>query len=180
MSILNKKIQIPTAVIGKEKTFTVIGKSFFKTTNVYLSGLPFADQSTFFNPFTNVSRLSAKYPGFFGFQLPVSAYTSNNYNYITFTLPPATLPGFVDIIVENPAGYGALTKYVIKGTYNPYVPGTPNFFAYRPYVRPWEKGIRIVDTPEPVGPVPPEGDFIITIDGNILYTIDGLTIVPIE
>jgi hypothetical protein len=176
MSILNKKIQIPTVQVGKEKAFTVIGKSFFKTTNVYLSGLPVENQSTFFNPFTNVSKLSAKYPGFLGLQLPVSAYNSNNYNVITFTLPVIYGPGFVDVIVENPAGYGTLTQYAIKGTYNPYVPGTTQYAEYEPYVRPWGRGIRVIGISQPV----PGEVYIIDFNGDPLYTIDGLTIKPIE
>jgi hypothetical protein len=141
--ILLKKPYLPLIFTGESKSFSVYGKSFFKVTNVYLSGLPYSN-TTLFNPFSSVPRLSALYPEFYAIKLPTTAYTSNNDNTVTFTMPSASSGGFVDIIVENQAGYGALTRYAIKSTYNPYVSGTAEYEAYQPYIRPWSQGVLVV------------------------------------
>jgi hypothetical protein len=138
MNYLNKPYT-PVVFTSASKTFNVYGKSFFNITNVYLSGYPYQSQ-TFYNPFSSVPRLSANYPGFFGVKLLSSAYTTNNDNTITFTMPSATRPGYVDIIVENPAGYGKLTQYVVKYLYS----GEQSLQQ----LRPWSDGVKTLSSVE--------------------------------
>jgi len=123
-------------------TFKVYGKSFFNITNVYLSG-DTNFNTTFFNPFSSVPRLSALYPGFSGFELPADTYLSNNNNLLTFTMPPALNGGKFDIILQNHAGYGSLKQYSIKETYNPYLPSMPEYKTWKPYTLPFLSGVDI-------------------------------------
>lgn len=125
----------PVAFTSASKTFNVYGRSFYNIQAVYLSGLPYNNQ-TFYNPFSGVPKLSANYPGFFAVKLSSSEYTSNNENTITFTMPSAVRAGYVDVIVQNPAGYGKLTQYVIKELYA----GT----LTQSQVRPWHLGIKVL------------------------------------
>lgn len=125
----------PVAFTSATKSFNVYGKSFFRVTNVYLSGLPYENQ-TFYNSFSAVPKLSANYPGFFGVKLLSSNYQSNNDNTITLTMPSATRAGYVDVIVENPAGYGKLTQYVVKYLYD----NTQTQLE----LRPWSSGIKVL------------------------------------
>ncbi len=162
--ILLKKPYTPVVFTSATNTFSVYGKSFVKITNVYLSGAPY-ENTTFYNPFSSVAKLSAHYPGFFGVKLLSSTYTTNNDNTISFTMPSATLPGFVDIIVENPAGYGKLTQYVIKNLYS----GVQDLST----LRPWAHGIKVTKFEESqFQPL-----FVIITDNNdILITDTGDTI----
>lgn len=137
--IFLKKPYTPVAFTSASKTFNVYGKSFFNITNVYLSGTPY-DNQTFYNPFSSVPKLSAHYPGFFGVRLLSSQYTTNNDNTITFTMPSASKQGYVDIVVENPAGYGTLTQYVIKYPYS----GTQTQLE----LRPWSSGVKVLSGDE--------------------------------
>lgn len=125
----------PVAFTSASKSFSVYGKSFFKVTNVYLSGYPYENQ-TFYNPFSAVPKLSAAYPGFFGVKLLSSSYQSNNDNTITLTMPSATRAGYVDVIVENPAGYGKLTQYVVKYLYDN--------SQTQLELRPWSLGVNVL------------------------------------
>ena len=134
MNFLSKPYT-PVAFTSATKSFNVYGKSFFRVTNVYLSGLPYTSQ-TFYNPFSAVPKLSAQYPGFLGVKLLSSSYQSNNDNTITFTMPSATRAGYVDIIVQNPAGYGKLTQYVVKYLYD----NTQTQLE----LRPWSSGIKVL------------------------------------
>lgn len=136
------------------KTFNVYGKSFFRVTNVYLSGYPYENQ-TFYNPFSAVPKLSAQYPGFFAVKLSSSSYQSNNDNTITLTIPPATRGGYVDVIVENPAGYGKLTQYAVKYLYNN--------IQTQLDLRPWSSGIKVLTGVE------------ITLPDNQIYTLNSLS-----
>jgi hypothetical protein len=133
--ILLKKPYTPVVFTSASKTFNVYGRSFFRVTNVYLSGYPYENQ-TFYNPFSALPKLSANYPGFFGVKLSSTQYQSNNDNTVTFTMPSATRAGYVDIIVENPAGYGKLTQYVIKEPYS----GTQTQLE----LRPWSSGVKVL------------------------------------
>jgi hypothetical protein len=133
--ILLKKPYTPVAYTSATKMFNVYGKSFFKLTNVYLSGNCY-DNTTFFNPFSSTPTLSATYPGFTALKLDPSQYISNNDNIVTFTMPSATRPGLIDIVIENPAGYGLLTQYVIKELYSEE--------QTLKQLRPWSSGINIL------------------------------------
>jgi hypothetical protein len=164
-AILIKKPYTPFVFTSASKTFSVYGKSFFAVTNVYLSGDPFPTTS-FFNPFSASPRLSAAYPGFYALKLPASAYNSNGDNTITFTMPSAADPGYVDIVVENEAGYGTLTQYVIRSTYNPYTSGTAEYNSFIPYQVPWRDGI-IVANEETIT------SLVGLYPGNLLTTLSG-------
>lgn len=88
----------------------VFGKSFFDVTNVYVSSSNdqmFSDIELQ-NPFNGIDKLQEKYPPFYGKKL--SNFSLFNENYLSFVLdelPKAN--GYIDIIMENEAGYGILT-----------------------------------------------------------------------
>jgi len=100
-----------TTLLSASNTYNLYGQSFLEVSNVYVSGAPFAGTDTFYNPFSGYSTLSADYPGFTAVQLSTSNYTVNSENNIQFIMPPPLYPGNVDVIVQNPAGYGKLTQY---------------------------------------------------------------------
>ena len=133
--ILLKKPYTPYVSLSTTKTFYFYGKSFNKVVNVYLSGYPY-ENTTFYNPFSGSPKLSAQYTGFYAVKLLSSDYISNNKNTITFIMPSATRVGFVDVIVENPAGYGTITQYVIKELY-------PASDLTQIQLRPWSSGIEV-------------------------------------
>lgn len=140
------RLRTPLLFVGQTKTFKAIGKSFFRVRNVYLSGAPYQN-TTFFNPFSGVPNLSADYPGFSAIRLPNSVYTTNGNNLTLFSVPTASQNGFVDLIIENPAGYGKLTHYVIKSTLNPYPSSLNEHNTYVPYRKPWQDGIKVITNP---------------------------------
>jgi hypothetical protein len=152
--ILLKKPYTPVVFTSATKTFNVYGISLYKITNVYLSGYPY-ENTTFYNPFSGVPKLSANYPGFYGVKLLSSAYTSNNQNTINFIMPSATRSGYVDIIVENLAGYGTLTQYAVKETYSNTQPLSS--------INPWAQGIIVKSAPD------------IILPDTLLYTFSGLS-----
>jgi hypothetical protein len=162
--ILLTKPFTPIAFTGVSKTFNVYGRSFFNITNVYLSGNPYRN-TTFFNPFSAVPKLSALYPGITGIRLLPTQYTTNNNNTLTITVPSAVRTGYIDIIVENPAGYGILTQYVIKDLYS----NTQTLQE----LRPWSSGILVLTGEKVFTPV-------LTINGDELITIEGEQIVTIQ
>jgi hypothetical protein len=128
--------------VSSSDTFALYGKSFFNITNVYLSGNRIFN-STFYNPFSAVPRLSAAYPGFYGTRLLSSAFISNNEDVVTFTMPSASLPGKVDIILQNEAGYGSLIKYGFRTTFNPYLTSMSEYSAFTNYKSPFLSGIEV-------------------------------------
>ena len=133
--ILSKRPLRPTVFTGVSATFRVAGKSFYDIQSVYLSGYPYTN-TTLFNPFSGVPSLSAKYPAFTGVKLLSSHWSSNNENAVTFTMPSAQRGGYVDVLIQNQAGYGALTRYVIKELYT----GTQPLSV----LRPWSSGIQVL------------------------------------
>jgi hypothetical protein len=162
--ILLKKPYKPTLLTGLSGEFNVYGKSFYKINAVYLSGSPVSN-TTLYNPFSGAPKLSAHYPQFTAYKLLTSQYTSNNDNTINIRVPAMFRSGYVDIIVENLAGYGTLTQYVIKDLYS----GTQELQD----LRPWASGIEVLSG---TGVVVPENQ-IYTIDGNFLVTIAGDNVV---
>jgi hypothetical protein len=89
--------------------FLIKGKPFYDIRSVYLSSsnTRMFDGITFYNPFSAVKKLSADNVGFQGIKLPLFSY---NENCISFQFPQTPkASGFVDVIVENEAGYGKLT-----------------------------------------------------------------------
>lgn len=166
--ILLKKPYKPIAFTSLSATFNVYGRSFRGLEAVYLSGAPLQN-TTFYNPFSSVPRLSAAYPGFNGVKLLSSQYITNFDNTITITIPALNKIGFVDVIAQNPAGYGALTRYVIKDLYS----GTQT----QQQLRPWSSGIEVLSGTTTT-PIVVENQ-ILTISGDDLLTIAGDNIVSI-
>lgn len=162
--ILLKKPYTPVVFTSASKVFNVYGKSFTRLEAVYLSGAPYNDQ-TFYNPFSAYPKLSAHYPGFYGVKLLSSEYSTNFDNTITITVPSATNTGYIDIIAQNPAGYGTLTQYVIKDLR---IKNT-DLSA----IRPWSKGINVIS-------FIPYYNQMYTISDDILVTINNENIVAIE
>lgn len=164
------KLRPVSVKVGESKTFKVYGKSFKSVRNVYLSGASYP--STFFNPFSASPRLSADYPGFNGYRL--ATFTSNNENTVVFTPPIAFTAGKVDVIVENPGGYGSLIKYTIYNTTNPWpLSSMPEYQAYEPYKKPWKEGYDVLGDN-----IIPDGA-VYTLDGSALATIDGEDIIVV-
>lgn len=136
----------PVVNVGVTKKFNVFGKSFFRINGVFLSGNDVFDGNTFFNPFSASTKLSAHYPGFYAIQLSATDYIYDNNSRLTFTMPSALSPGYVDLILTNDAGWGTLTQFVVKDFPNPHLSGTDLFDNYVSYQRPWKNGI-IVEEP---------------------------------
>lgn len=93
------------------KTIEIYGKSFFEVRNVYLSASDESmfDNITLFNPFSSIPNMVNKYSAFRGIVVP--EFTLYNENFLSFELPQnPKVSGHIDIIVENEAGYGILTR----------------------------------------------------------------------
>lgn len=164
--ILLKPPYIPTMFTGVSATFNVYGRSFTRLEGVYLSGAPL-QSSTFYNPFSSVPKLSASYPGFFGRRLSTLDYTTNFDNTITINVPAPVRRGYIDVIVQNPAGYGKLTQFAVKELYSE--------FQELSAQRPWALGIKVLSGSE----VTVLENQIFTIEGDTLLTIAGDNIVSI-
>ena len=133
----------PTIQANTSKTFTLYGKSFFRVTGVYLSGSNGVyENTTFFNPFSASTKLSS-YGGFSAVQINNNQYYSNNNNQLTFTTITAVGSGNVDVILQNEAGWGILTRFVVKNI-NPYVFGSDEYNNYISYQRPWKNGMIVL------------------------------------
>lgn len=165
-NILLKKPYKPLMFTGLSASYNVYGKSFMKLQAVYLSGTPLSG-TTFHNPFSAVPKLSARFPGFTAYKLPLTEYTTNFDNTITIKIPAPIQAGFIDVIAQNPAGYGALTQFVIRELYT----GVQSVST----LRPWSFGVNVLSGVE-LGV--PAGQ-IYTISGDILVTINGENIVQI-
>jgi hypothetical protein len=131
---------------------------------VYLSGAPYNNQ-TFYNPFSAVPKLSANNPGFTALKLPSSQYTTNNDNTISITIPPTINTGYIDVIIQNPAGYGVFSRCVIKDSYS----GQQT----QQELRPWSSGIQVL--PEPVyvepEPLPPPPISPLSLDYSLITSL---------
>jgi hypothetical protein len=161
---LLKKPYKPLMFTGLSGTFNVYGKSFMRLDAVYLSGTPLSN-TTFYNPFSAIPKLSAQYPGFNGIKLLSSQYVTNLDNTIIINIPACTQTGYIDIIAQNPAGYGALTQYVIKELYS----GTQTLQE----LRPWSLGVEVISRDIEIE------DQMLAITGDDLITIAGDNIVTI-
>lgn len=136
---------------GLSAAYNVYGKSFMQLKAVYLSGAPLSGTS-FYNPFSAVPRLSALYPGFVAYKLLSSEYSTNFDNIITINVPAPIQPGYIDVIAQNPAGYGTLTQFVIKEPYSGAQPLST--------LRPWMYGIKVQFDPS---------------FANLIYTLNTLS-----
>jgi len=114
------------------------GKSFLRPRKLYLSA---SDEMMFddircFNPFISGTCTQKKsYPPFRGIIVPT--FTVIDEKILTFRFPeqPKTI-GFVDVIMENEAGYGKLTKDTI-------LPYFSSFNESENIQFPWISGIEI-------------------------------------
>jgi hypothetical protein len=101
----------------KDLNILVYGKDLKELTAVYLSStnVNMFDNLMYINHFSKTKNLSANNPPFSGIVIPIFIYKEN---YVAFSLPqiPKTT-GYIDIIVENEAGYGKLTT----GSYHPFL-----------------------------------------------------------
>jgi hypothetical protein len=147
---------------GLSAEYSVYGRSFMRLEAVYLSGSP-VPNTTFYNPFSAVPKLSAQYQGFTGYKLLSSDFSTNFDNTITIKIPPPVSPGYIDVIAQNPAGYGALSRFVIKEPYS----GTQT----QQQLRPWSDGVIVYS----------KGDEenILAINESLLVTLSGDYIVQI-
>lgn len=136
-------IQPHFASIGAIQQFNAWGKGFERVSNVYLSGAPLSTVSTLQNPFSANPSLSAEYPPFVAVKLLSSEWAYNKDNFVTFVMPSASAPGKVNLIVENPGGYGSLTDNVAVNTFNPYDPLSPEYNSFVPFQVPYLSGIEI-------------------------------------
>jgi hypothetical protein len=67
------------------------------------------DGITLFHPFSSIPNMENKYPAFRGITVP--EFNLFNENFLSFDLPQIPKKsGYIDVIVENEAGYGILTK----------------------------------------------------------------------
>lgn len=165
-----KKPYKPIMFTGLSATFNVYGRSFMRLEAVYLSGAPL-DNTTFFNPFSGIPKLSAHYTGFTGIKLLSSDYTTNFDNTITIKIPAPSRSGYINVIVQNPAGYGTLTQYVIRDLYS----GTLSLQQ----LRPWSSGVQVLTGAGAIPPTPVIENQMLTITGDDLITISGDNIVTI-
>jgi len=157
-----KKPYKPVMFTGLSAQYNVYGRSFYKLEAVYLSGPPVAN-TTFYNPFSAVPKLSAHYQGFTAYKLLSSEYTTNFDNTITIKIPPPISPGYIDVIAQNPAGYGTLTQFVIKELYS----GTQT----QQQLRPWSDGVVVYLSGDNSNVLAIDGSFLVTISGEYLTQI---------
>ena len=132
---LLRKSYTPVTHVGLSATFNVYGKSFMQLQAVYLSGVPLSG-TTFYNPFSAIPKLSAVYPSFTAYKLLSSNYSTNFDNTLTINVPPPVSAGYIDVIAQNPAGYGKLTQYAVKYLYS----GVQTQLE----LRPWSSGVSVL------------------------------------
>lgn len=145
-SVTPPQPQVVLPYFASSKTPTKIqlwGKGFNKTSNVYLSGRCLSSVSVNYNPFAGYSALSSANPSFTAVKLSSTEWSIED-NLITLTIPSLNVTGFVDILVENPAGYGSLIKNVKIDTFNPFPSSSPDYSSWQYYQLPYLSGIQIV------------------------------------
>jgi hypothetical protein len=144
-SVPQLQVVEPSSVfVGRKQQLQLWGKGFEKIQNVYLSGAPLSYLATIQSPFASHISLSAEYPPFTAVKLISSEWIVSDSNSVTFIMPSADSPGKLDVIVENPAGYGKLTQGVRYNTFNPYVSASIEYENYIPYQVPYLSGIEVV------------------------------------
>lgn len=150
--------------VGMSCTFKIVGSGFESLTNVYLSGHPLHKISSEQDPFEKFpQKTSIKYPPFVAVKLLDCEWTYDGNSTVTFIMPSASCPGFVDVILENPAGYGSLINNVRVNVYQ-----TPVSFI--PYQFPFVNGIEVLPPNTPTTPVASLSGFIL-LDGDVMYVL---------
>lgn len=140
---------------------SVQGKSFLNIRGVYLSGSNpsiFPNKTTYYNPFSAVQNLSANNPGFTAAK--VENFLVQGEYYIVLEIPELYYKsGYVDIIVENEAGYGLLSRDC-RVPFLSTFPGAINIQS------PCISGIYVKDYS--------------VLGKSLLFTIDGLPMITIN
>jgi hypothetical protein len=100
--------------IGLPQVITY-GKNFFTLNNLYISASNpnMVDNITLFNPFSS----DPYNPSFSAVVIPSFTQTDN---IISFSLPIIKRGGFIDIILQNEAGYGLLSRDSYKNNLSSY------------------------------------------------------------
>jgi hypothetical protein len=130
---------------GTSQSFRVYGSGFTVLNNVYLSGTPIDNISTFYSPFSAIPTLSANNPTFKAYKLKYTDWAYDKDSFLTFVAPVSVnTPGLLDLIVEGPAGYGTLTQFVRYNNFNPFLSSDePEYSTYIPYQLPYLSGIEV-------------------------------------
>lgn len=100
---------VSLSTLASSISVAIKGKSILSPTNLFLSGsspLMFS-QLTRIDPFCNDERMRSSYPSFSGVVVPNFLVLEDKYLIFTFPETPK-VSGFVDVIVQNEAGYGSL------------------------------------------------------------------------
>jgi len=112
----------PLALSGSQSAIlNVNGQSFWNIKNVYLSAADpsiFQGNVSFFNPFSSSANLYPQNPGFYAVVIPF--FTIANEKNILFDIPDYVFyyinglnhhySTYLDVIIENEAGYGLLSR----------------------------------------------------------------------
>lgn len=105
-------VYAPDLSANQNLEFILIG-NFLNISNLYLSASnnTLFDNITFFNPFSSIEKLSSKNIGFSAIKITNFSFTEK---YLIFDFPYTPKnSGYVDIIVENEAGYSKLSLETI-------------------------------------------------------------------
>ena len=144
------------ATIGISSNIVVMGRSFIGISGVYLSGGPYSAISTLHAPFSAISQehMSTKFPAFTAFKVDSYSVNIDSDCILTITIPPPSATGYFDIIIQNDAGYGMLSKFSKKfGSYQP------------PYYR---NGVLVVSNDNNIFIADGNGNIITDEDGNFI------------
>jgi hypothetical protein len=116
----------------------VFGRNFINVRNVYLSASNpniFPNTTNYYNPFSSVKNLSAENPAFYASIVDVyNVYTTRELAFFPSEYPNGG--GYVDIIIENEAGYGLLSRDSI-------VPSLSSFSNSINFKKPCVSGIHV-------------------------------------
>ncbi len=132
------------------KTVNLLGRSFLSPRNLYLSasdvelynGLSYS----YFNPFSAFPKLSGNNPGFTAYVVP--EFTLIGESKIVFDIPneffnyifqKSQYSAYIDVIVENEAGYGLLSR-------DSYSYAVSSWSGFIPYQKPSIRGLFIAST----------------------------------
>lgn len=105
-----KLIIFPSKLSSLQTLDFILVGNFLNILNVYLSAsdsLIFDIPSTLFDPFSGIKNLSAQNVPFSGVKLSSFSFSEQHLMFDFFQIPK--LDGFVDVIVENEAGYSKLS-----------------------------------------------------------------------
>jgi hypothetical protein len=111
----------PSISSESTKYLTIIGRSFYNIKNVYFKSVKdniFSVPVTLYNPFSSIAKLSAHNTKFYGVKIENFIVIDNNK--IIIDVPSIfSDKGFIDVVIENEAGFGFLTEdskvpYILK------------------------------------------------------------------